>query len=263
MREKCGEIQGRLPSDKTSCLQKCKHLLYCLHNCKRMTTSTAQERNPFADGASMLLRVALSERAKAWGIRELSRMAGTSPALTLMGLRRLERMGLVSREMTAQARILDPVQILRDWAAWYAVKPIKSRRFSISGHADPIAAMNLLATVRPRLSGQWALTSMAGASLVAPHATFSEIHIHSPKADELRRSWQDVLRLEPDEQGPIHLIQPYYAGSGLFEMQAGLKLPVVSNLQLYLDCYCYPVRGREQAEHILSQKLLPRWESAR
>lgn len=228
-----------------------------------MKTLLPQERNPFADSASMLLRVALSNPAKAWGIRELSRMAETSPALTILALRRLERVGLASRESTAEARILDPVQLLRDWAAWYAIKPIKSYRFSIPGHTDPNAILNLLAKARPHLPGQWALTSMAGASLVAPFATFSEVHIHSSKADELRRSWQNVLRLEPAKQGPIHLIQPYYGGSGLFGAQTIHKLPVVSDIQLYLDCYRYPVRGREQAEHILSQKLMPRWKSGR
>ena len=219
-----------------------------------------QERNPFADSASMLLRVAMSDPAKAWGIRELSRMAGTSPALTIMALRRLERAGLASRERTAQARILDPLHLLRDWAAWYAIKPIKSYRFSIAGQPDPNAIMNLLAKARPHLPGQWALTSMAGASLVAPFAAFSEIHIHSPKADELRRSWQDVLHLEHDRLGPIHLIEPYYATSGLFGAQSAHRLPVVSDVQLYLDCYRYPVRGREQAEHILAEKLIPKWK---
>lgn len=211
----------------------------------------------------MLLRVALSNPAKPWGVRELSRMAGTSPALTVMALRRLERMGLASRENSAEARILDPVQVLRDWAAWYAVRPIRSHRFSIPGHTEPNAVLNLLAKVQPRLPGQWALTSMAGASEVAPHATFGEIHIHATRADELRRSWQKILRLEPDKLGRIHIIQPYYARSGLFEAQTGHKLPVVSNIQLYLDCYCYPVRGREQAEHLLTQKLMPRWKSGR
>ena len=228
-----------------------------------MKTLPSQERNPFADSASMLLRVALSNPAKAWGIRELSRMAGTSPALTILALRRLERVGLASRESTAEARILDPVQLLRDWAAWYAIKPVQSYRFSISGHSDANAILSLLAKARPNLPGQWALTSMAGAALIAPFTTFSEIHVHLTKADELHRSWQNVLRLQPDKLGPIHLIQPYYADSGLFGAQTSRKLPVVSDIQLYLDCSRYPVRGREQAEHLLSEKLMPRWKSGR
>ena len=106
-------------------------------------------------------------------------------------------------------------------------------------------------------------TCMAGASLLAPFATFSEVHIHLPKAEKLKRSWQDVLSLTPDKLGPIHLISPYYADSGSYGAQVIKKLPVVSAIQLYLDCYRYPVRGREQAEHILSQVLMPRWRNVR
>jgi hypothetical protein len=228
-----------------------------------MKTLILQERNPFADSASMLLRVALSKPAKSWGIRELSRMAGTSPALTILTLRQLQRVGLASRESPKEARLLDPAQLLRDWAAWYAMKPVKYFRFSIDGVTDPDAILNLLSKARPLLPGHWALTGMAGASLVAPFATFSEVHIHLPKADQLRRSWQDVLRLKPDKLGPIHLIQPYYAASGTHGSLVVRKLPVVSEIQLYLDCYRYPVRGREQAEHILSQVLMPRWRNDR
>ena len=228
-----------------------------------MKTLAPQERNPFADSASKLLRVAMSGPAKAWGIRELSRMAGTSPALTILTLRQLQRVGLASRESPTEARFLDPVQLLRDWAAWYVMKPVKYYRFSIAGVTSPNAILKLLSKERAQLPGQWALTCMAGASLVAPFATFSEVHIHLPKADKLRRSWQDVLRLTPDKLGPIHLIQPYYTDSGSYGAQEIQKLPVVSAVQLYLDCYRYPVRGREQAEHILTQVLIPRWRNAR
>lgn len=228
-----------------------------------MKTSAPQERNPFADSASKLLRVAMSSPAKAWGIRELSRMAGTSPALTILTLRQLQRVGLASRESPTEARFLDPVQLLRDWAAWYVMKPVKYYRFSIAGVASPNAILKLLSKERAQLPGQWALTGMAGASLVAPFATFSEVHIHLPNAEKLRRSWQDVLRLTPDKLGPIHLIQPYYADSGSYGAQEIHKLPVVSAIQLYIDCYRYPVRGREQAEHILTQVLIPRWRNGR
>ena len=228
-----------------------------------MKTLAPQERNPFADSASMLLRVALSSPAKSWGIRELSRMAGISPALTILSLRQLQRLGLASRESPAEARLLDPVQLLRDWAAWYAMKSVKYYRFSIDGVTDPNAILNLLAKSRDRLPGPWAVTCMAGASLIAPFATFSEVHIHLPRADQLRRSWQNVLHLTPNKLGPIHLIEPYYADSGAYGSRVFRKLPVVSEIQLYLDCYRYPVRGREQAEHILSQVLMPRWRNAR
>ncbi|MBI4371427.1 MAG: hypothetical protein HY552_03920 [Elusimicrobia bacterium] len=230
---------------------------------KLLKTPPSQERNPFADSASMLLRTALAAPAEVWGIRELSRMAGTSPALAILSLRQLQRIGLASRESPTEARFLDPVQLLRDWAAWYAMKPVKYYRFSIDGAADANAILNRISKSLPHLPGPWALTCMAGASLVAPFATFKEVHVHLPNAGKLKRSWQDVLRLQPDNLGPIHLIEPYYADSGLHGAQVIRKLPVVSAVQLYLDCYRYPVRGREQAEHILSRVLMPRWRDAR
>ncbi len=189
-------------------------------------------------------------------------MAGASPTLAILALRRLERIGYASRESSAQARILEPAQLLRDWAAWYAIKPLKAYRYSINGVTEAEKIIKLLSKARTVLPGEWALTSMSGASLVAPFAVFNEVHVHLPKADELRRSWQKVLHLIPDDVGPIHLVQPYYADAGSLGVREVRKLPVVSDVQLYLDCYRYPVRGREQAEHILSQLIMPRWKRA-
>lgn len=190
-------------------------------------------------------------------------MAGTSPALTSLTLRRLEHLGHASRESTGEARLLDPDRLMREWAAWYAIKPLKSYRYSPVGSRDPGDILRLLAKKRRHLPGQWALTSMAGASLSAPFATFREVHLHLPKVDDLRRSWQKELELVPDQLGPIHLIQPYYVDSGFHDVQDLRGLPVLADLQLFLDCSRYPVRGHEQAEHILSSSLAARWKSAR
>lgn len=228
-----------------------------------MKTRPPQERNPFADSASKLLRVILSVPMRPWGIREAARMAGTSPALTSLTLRRLERLGHASRESTGEARILDPDRLLREWAAWYAIQPVKSYRFALPEASKPEDILRVLGDRRPRLPGQWALTSMAGASLSSPFATFREVHIHLPGADELKRSWQKALGLVPDQTGPFHLTQPYYVDSGFHGIRELGGLPVLSDLQLFLDCFRYPVRGREQAEHILSRTLAPRWKRAR
>lgn len=222
-----------------------------------------QERNPFADSASMLLRVILAVPMRPWGIREASRTAGTSPALTSLTLRRLEQLGHASRESTGAARILDPGRLLHDWAAWYAIKPLKSFRYSSAATSEPKDFFRLLSKHRSQLPGQWALTSMAGASLSAPFATFKEVHVHLPKVDEFKQSWQKTLDLVPDQVGTIHLTQPYYVDSGFHGVQELGGLPVLSDLQLFLDCYRYPVRGNEQAEHILSRTLMARWKHAR
>ncbi len=221
----------------------------------------AAERNPFSDAASMLLRVLLSGPPRPWRVRDLARAAQTSPALAVLSLRRLEHLGYVSRESAAEARVIDLEGLLRGWAAWYAVKPLEDFRFSFD-FAVP-TFLRLLARAKDRLPGQWALTSMAGASLVAPFATLKEIHVHLPGAQGHIRSWRNVLGLTPDPLGSLHLIDPYYTDSGLVGKREVRGLPVVSDIQLYLDCFRYPVRGREQAEHILSRLIAPRWRHGR
>jgi hypothetical protein len=46
-------------------------------------------------------------------------------------------------------------------------------------------------------------------------------------------------------------MRPWYAESVWFGLERRKGLPVVSELQLILDLWQYPVRGLEQAEHLL------------
>jgi hypothetical protein len=48
---------------------------------------------------------------------------------------------------------------------------------------------------------------------------------------------------------------PYYKNSVFYDMQKIRNLWVVSDLQLYLDLYNYPIRGLEQAEHLYEKRL--------
>ena len=52
----------------------------------------------------------------------------------------------------------------------------------------------------------------------------------------------------------VYLLKPY--DMGVFQdIQTINELKVVSNIQLYLDLYNYPKRGREQAEFLREKKL--------
>jgi hypothetical protein len=53
---------------------------------------------------------------------------------------------------------------------------------------------------------------------------------------------------------------PYYSDSVWWALERRRGLPVVSALQLALDLWHYPLRGREQAEHLLETQLRPLWE---
>ena len=51
--------------------------------------------------------------------------------------------------------------------------------------------------------------------------------------------------------GNFYLIKPYYKSAVFFNTQTMKGYNVVSDLQLYLDLYNFPQRGRDHAEYLL------------
>ncbi len=51
--------------------------------------------------------------------------------------------------------------------------------------------------------------------------------------------------------GNFYLIRPYYKNSVFFNNQKVKGYNVVSDLQLYLDLYNFPQRGRDHAQYLL------------
>jgi hypothetical protein len=110
----------------------------------------------------------------------------------------------------------------------------------------------------PRLmpsGARWALTMQAGASLVAPHATWDRVHVYVdvPSAEGSQALTELAARAgwTPADDGRLVLLIPYYSTSVWHGLRTIDRLPVVSDLQLALDLWHYPLRGREQAEHLL------------
>jgi hypothetical protein len=103
---------------------------------------------------------------------------------------------------------------------------------------------------------KWALTMQAGAALVTPHAEWKQTHIYidAPSAVSLESVAVD-LNWKPDADGRVTLMRPYYRASIWIDVQRKVGIPVVDDLQLALDLWNYPVRGREQAEHLLKRQL--------
>lgn len=56
-------------------------------------------------------------------------------------------------------------------------------------------------------------------------------------------------------RGRLVLLAPYYSTSVWEGVRPIGQLPVVSDLQLVLDLWHYPVRGREQAEHLIEMRF--------
>ena len=64
----------------------------------------------------------------------------------------------------------------------------------------------------------------------------------------------------PGEDGKLVFLLPHYRQSIWHGLSRFQKINVVSDLQLVLDLWNYPVRGREQAEHLIEMRLASVWE---
>jgi hypothetical protein len=216
--------------------------------------------DPFKPGpgrvALALLNNALAPEPRAWGIRELAAISGVDRTTTSDVVNTLADYGLVSREKDPRkrgkgvaVRVQSVSALLDRWSATYDVM----RNPSITVHApigNPRAFLRRLPGLMRERS--WALTMQAGASLIAPHASWERIHLYVDVAsnEELigiaqQQDW------ETGESGKLIIMRPWYHHDFLRRIRTIDSLPVVDQAQLLLDLWSYPVRGREQARYLL------------
>ena len=95
---------------------------------------------------------------------------------------------------------------------------------------------------------------MAGASKIAPFVRFELVDFYISSTEEIAL-WKEKLKLiDVELSGNINLFVPSDKRI-LTDVQTVDAIKIVNNIQLYLDLYKYPARGREQAEHLREQKL--------
>lgn len=224
--------------------------------------------DPFADRASsvvrVLLRDALSPAPRAWGVRELASTCHVDRTTTSEVLRQLHEWRLVSSERNASlrgrpvtARVIDVASLIDRWSASYDWT-MNSR---LAVHAPIGNVERFLARLPELLRGRrWALALQAAASRIAPHAAWDRVHVYVDARGANRlRAVATECDWEPGDDGQLVLMAPYYDRSLWSGITRLGRLPVVGIEQLLVDLWRYPVRGREQAEHLLEMRgALPR-----
>jgi hypothetical protein len=214
--------------------------------------------DPFADRSSLVVRTLLEhgDLERVWGVRELAGVAGVGVATASDVLRALAERELVTitrRGRASEVRLRNAIATVEAWTRSYDWRLNRG----IAVHA-PVGDLTRFMHRLPRLmptGARWGLTMQAGASLVAPHATWDRVHVYVdvPSVDGPHALTELAARAgwTPADDGRFVLLVPYYATSAWHGLRTIDRLPVVSDLQLALDLWHYPLRGREQAEHLL------------
>ena len=252
---------------------------------RQLTLVSPSPVDPFGDRNSRVVRLLLAshlgmnddapvslrpgrDHPRAWGVRELAAASGVDRTTTSKILRRLAAWGLISldqRGRAIEARVTNAAAVIDRWSASYAW----SANPHLAVHApigDPARFLTRLATVMgPAVGDQrWALTLQAGASLIAPHASWNRLHLYIDV--EHARALAEVasaLQWPAAKDGNVILMQPVYRATAWEGLRFIRKLPVVSTIQLIVDLWGYPLRGREQAEHLLELQSRPAAKTTR
>jgi hypothetical protein len=210
-------------------------------------------RGVFSDKASLILREAFKDIKKQWGVRELAHSIGINPGFVSRMARELEKRNYISRK-DSKFMLHDPESILKDWMHEYDYRKNKELRFFCLGKG-PGEILDKIKKLKIPEQINYALGFHAGANLISPYAVYNEVHIYIQDKDNIK--WfSDNLELREAEEGAnLIFLLPFYKHSVFYDIQNIKSLRIVSDLQLYLDLYKYPIRGLEQAEYIYENRL--------
>jgi len=210
-------------------------------------------RGVFSDKASIILREAFKNIKKQWGVRELARSIGLDPGFVSRMVRELEKRNYIYRK-DSKFMFQDTESILKDWVHEYDLKKNKEVRFFCLSKG-PGEILEKIRRIKIPEKIKYAFGFHAGANLISPYAVYNEVHIYIRDKDNIKWFVKNLELREVEEGANIIFLLPFYKYSVFYEIQKREGLNIVSDLQLYLDLYKYPIRGIEQAEHIYESRL--------
>jgi len=222
--------------------------------------STKEGINIFADRASLILREMMANPDKYYTVRGLAEATQNSVGWTSEVLREIERRGYLDRRPRQGRRLKRMQFLLSDWTAEYAFPgKNKMKNYFVKAESLP-EILGLIRGLELPAEVDYALTMHAGASLVSPFVQFNECHLYVSALKDFEQQAEFFATrfslLELDTGGNMHILRPYYRRGAMYGARSIEGLRVVSNIQLYLDLYRFPSRGKEQAERVLEHSGL-------
>lgn len=201
----------------------------------------------FSPKASRIARGFLSAPNEEFTQKVLVEKSGLSKGMVSRIVKRMLDAGYL-REKDRKLKLSNFDDLLSAWGE-ESVKRREIRKFYYVWSQNPLQLMRTVAGELSRKGGRYAFTQEAGASLVAPFATFDIVSVYietldlfpagALSAEETAKGFNMVVIEPPDEA--------VFLNSRDIQ---GMK--VVDNLQLYVDLRKNVLRGDKQAEHVMN-----------
>lgn len=224
-------------------------------------------KNIFSAKSTRVLRVLLVHVARDWSERDLAKEAEVSSGLVHYVCRSLIELGYLSRSQQNRLVLVDPVRLLKRWGAYHQYDKVNTFLDYYTFEREVDRFIQQLSTVT---KVRYALTSLSGATLIAPHVRPVDVHMYVYNKEDAA-AIAKALNLQPiPKAGNVKFVIPY--DKGVFYGQQNIRVGVsnqmksvgcvVSNVQLFVDLYNFPARGEEAATHLL-EYILKQWHEKR
>ena len=207
----------------------------------------------FSDKASMILRALLAEPKRKWTALDFEKefkVGHSRAAEVLSSLRKKGFVGGVASGRTAYSQLTDGQGLIKEWLQFYQFERNEVHLY--------YCEENVLTKMKDYLGKKWddkyALTLHTGTNLISNYVNTPAIYCYldSDHFKDISLDIRQGLNLkELKAGGNVYLINPYYKKSIFLYKQKIKGYSVVSNVQLYLDLYHFPQRGREHADYLL------------
>ena len=215
-------------------------------------------RSLFSEKSSRVLNVILSNGAdRHWKISELAERCEISLGLASRVKQKLLDEGYAETGLPG-IRLLEPGQLLSDWARQYSRKIIHKKEFyTLLNESEKTEAFQEAALddadVHCTLSG------FSAAKWIAPYAKANIDSFYADKEGE--QGLVKLLDLKEVDSGANVVIE-YPKDPFVLKNSARSKNGIrhVNDVQTFLDLCTFGERGQEAAEHLLHQVIMPRWE---
>jgi len=220
-------------------------------------------RDVFSDKASLVVRALMAARSPL-GVREIADTVSSrdeairlSPGYVSKVVKELERRSYAARRDEGIV-LRHAKELLGDWVVWHRERKGSASQSYFMTAPNAESLIPGLAEALAAHHVDYVLSGHAGASLVARHADFDVVDVYVHRLDDAETALADMGARPVDRGGNVRVSRPYYRESAFYDIQVprdGIR--VASDIQLYLDLYNTPVRGREQAEYLYERRLRP------
>ena len=219
-----------------------------------------------SDHAQRVLRVLLEPKhaGRSWKQRDLA--AACFPLVSLGTVNKVAKRLLASayaKESEKGLRLNDPEGLLRDWAANYRPIHQAARTYYTTLHGDALQErlVNLFHAYQfnsPDTSVTFALAGTSAAAWFAPLVRSTSLCLYTTPNGE--SALIKGLELQHADKG-ANVTLWITLGSDFYRYPESLTNGIITTslVQIYLDLQASGERGREAAEHLLTQKLKPLW----